>query len=582
MTLDQIIDAIQSGQDATSLLTPDNVRGLTDAEVQDLAALLVSSGDGAAVSMLNEARAMPEVRTDPLSDFDVDEDGQVSDEELIANRSNPNMSEEDRRAVEQELSLRFEDLSPQTLDLLQQRLGYIPDPKELEEIVRAYEAETGERVTDLNQIVADEAKARLVADLAGDKAREDTGWVASKTYMLGDGTEFTLGLDTLDVAARAFDMDEGQIAAIGEIANMYGMRRADGTGIAWQPLAALIRATGQDFKGETKDTRTELLRRARALRSERVALEEKVDKLPPGSPAEQAMRRQIAVMRAQEQQATLDWRAAAPGVTGSSGRDQNNSPAALVARYQRMLQQYNGNEAMAFLGTVDEGLAARLAEVGKTEDGQVDWADARLVGQYISQAFPGSASTDDLIGDLVALGYGEAAGSGTVAGLLELLRAQAGIGQGGAGRIKMMPDRTAVRQAARDFYNQLLLDEPSEGQLDSFVETVMSQAAGRPDDENFDINARIRAVVEATPGYQELYGNKPGGVSDAEYQGMMRAGQQSMLGNEIAGNQAAKLGMRGGKYQTAVGAAAGTSEAWDNSTFLERLARAANVVSRNT
>jgi hypothetical protein len=40
--------------------------------------------------------------------------------------------------------------------------------------------------------------------------------------------------------------------------------------------------------------------------------------------------------------------------------------------------------------------------------------------------------------------------------------------------------------------------------------------------------------------------------------------------------------MRGGKYQTTVGAATGTREAWDNSTFLGRLARAAQLVNENT
>jgi hypothetical protein len=55
-----------------------------------------------------------------------------------------------------------------------------------------------------------------------------------------------------------------------------------------------------------------------------------------------------------------------------------------------------------------------------------------------------------------------------------------------------------------------------------------------------------------------------------------------MLGAEVGNNEAVVAGMRSGKYQTTIDAAAGMSEAWDNSTFLGRLARVGQLVGDMT
>ena len=54
------------------------------------------------------------------------------------------------------------------------------------------------------------------------------------------------------------------------------------------------------------------------------------------------------------------------------------------------------------------------------------------------------------------------------------------------------------------------------------------------------------------------------------------------MASTLARNAPAKVGMQEGSYQTTVGATMGTKEAWDNSTFLGRLAQASNAFARST
>ena len=122
----------------------------------------------------------------------------------------------------------------------------------------------------------------------------------------------------------------------------------------------------------------------------------------------------------------------------------------------------------------------------------------------------------------------------------------------------------------------------NEEDVRAITERVMNEYASAPDEQQVNVEARIRQYVEELPQYGEFYGNKPGGVTEGQYQSVMNAGSRSMLGNEGDLTQAGALGMKSGKYQTAVGAAMGTSAAYDNSTFMGRLAQAAQITSRNT
>jgi hypothetical protein len=131
-------------------------------------------------------------------------------------------------------------------------------------------------------------------------------------------------------------------------------------------------------------------------------------------------------------------------------------------------------------------------------------------------------------------------------------------------------------------YKSLYLQDPTDAQLDGFVSSVTSQVMGAADNQTIEPGARIRDLIEKDGAHRELYGAMPKGMTESEYQGQFRAGASSMLGQEAADPNVLRSGMRQGEYQTTVGAAAGSKKAWGNSTFLGRLASAAQVVAQNT
>lgn len=55
-----------------------------------------------------------------------------------------------------------------------------------------------------------------------------------------------------------------------------------------------------------------------------------------------------------------------------------------------------------------------------------------------------------------------------------------------------------------------------------------------------------------------------------------------MVGAEAVDPTAIQSGMRTGDFQTTIGQVAGQKKSWGNSTFLGRLAQAAQLVSENT
>lgn len=157
-----------------------------------------------------------------------------------------------------------------------------------------------------------------------------------------------------------------------------------------------------------------------------------------------------------------------------------------------------------------------------------------------------------------------------------------------SGPVRQVPDSDAIRQNAKDLWVQLYASEPTDAQLDKIVSATTSAIMSADIDssdgmvQDVNANAQIRKQVEGAPEYQDLYGNKPGGMSESEYQQQFRAGAGSILGNQAADPSAIRSGMRTGQYQTSVGAAAVSSQALDNSTWLGRLAGAAQVLNANT
>lgn len=146
----------------------------------------------------------------------------------------------------------------------------------------------------------------------------------------------------------------------------------------------------------------------------------------------------------------------------------------------------------------------------------------------------------------------------------------------------MKADPESLKQGVKDFYRTMFRMDPSEDLVNKMVGELQAGQAAAADDQSFDVGAQLRKLAEGQPVYNELYGKKQAGQSEADYQGSFVAASGDLLGNEAADNGAVLAGMRTGDYQTTVGATAGSSRAWNNSRFLGRLASAGQIVNDRT
>lgn len=365
--------------------------------------------------------------------------------------------------------------------------------------------------------------------------------------------------------------EPGDIGRYVRAADVLDVRDAQGKP-AWQPLVSLLSFNNAFAREGVVDTMREKLAEADAIRGE--LRQAQAAGLP--STHIQGLRDQLS--RAQDAVAAERARLA-------------RNPDQAVANPGELARAYNDGMGiyqdpfLSFFHAIDEGLAARMANAYDPDEQQLNLSreDQMLMASIVTDATGEGVDPGAWIDQMIGQGYGEAGYTLAAQGLRDMLAIQNSLsGGGGGGAQRVKPDPVAVKQSARDLYRTLFLDEPDEGQVESLASAVMGAIDGAPDDQNVDANARIRQALEGLPEYQDLYGNKSDGLTEAEYRTQFELGQQSMLGNDRAGNVAVKQGMRSGKYQTAVGAAMGTSEAWDNSTFLGRLARASDVIDRKT
>jgi hypothetical protein len=238
---------------------------------------------------------------------------------------------------------------------------------------------------------------------------------------------------------------------------------------------------------------------------------------------------------------------------------------ALGVEFKNGRDFYGGDDMLGLLHVVNPSLAARIAT---TDPKNLSLADKRTAAESFMDM-----GLDDQA--LMALGYGWVSNYDTYG-------QRTSGGGGGSEPTRQQPDPVALRQAAKDLYTGLFVAEPSEAQLDQLTASVMSAINAAPMDQTVDPNARLRAAAEGLPQYQELYANKPGGMSAEEYQSGFRQGAASILGNASVDPSVIQGGLRTGKTQTSVGAAAASKPAWESSGFLGRLAAAAQVVAEST
>lgn len=256
------------------------------------------------------------------------------------------------------------------------------------------------------------------------------------------------------------------------------------------------------------------------------------------------------------------------------------------------LRLYN-NEGMAIIhasSTAGPSLAARI--LGNVVRGE-RWslADAQEVQRiYIASGL--AQNTRGAIADR----FSELQGVGAMRGLgvfavgqqrldeLERLRSRrpSGGGGGGGGAVRMMPDRTAVVQAVTDLYKQFFMQDPTPEEVNGLADSLIQRIMSTPTSQQVDSNAQLRAILSESPLYKELYGRMPEGFTEEELQRQVLQGQSAILGDDFRSKRAAQAGLADGRYQTAIGAAAASPEAFENSTFLGRLAQARQVLEAMT
>lgn len=254
-----------------------------------------------------------------------------------------------------------------------------------------------------------------------------------------------------------------------------------------------------------------------------------------------------------------------------AGQRRRGLAAAEFDRVGRLFEQgrylYGGNESLAFVHATDPTLAAVWAN---TPSKLTDVQSARI-RQLFNDSGYDSATLSAMGYEVVAMDY---------SALTDPQSSRSRGGGGGGGRQR--PDPVAVRQAARDMWMNLYASEPSEQQLNDLIATVDSSITNAPSSQSVSVEAQIRKGLEANPQYQELYGNRPTGMSEQEYQTQFRQGAASLLGSQAADPESIRSGLRSGQYQTTLGRVAGSKQAWGNSTFRGRLAQAAALVSEST
>ena len=269
----------------------------------------------------------------------------------------------------------------------------------------------------------------------------------------------------------------------------------------------------------------------------------------------------------------------APNLSGKNAGRYGDSFQRLTAwavQYKTAVDQFGGNDALAFLSTVDPALASRFQTQLSAKKPVISDADEKRARQI----FRNGRFDPNMLSEM---GY-EALSLDN----FRNSRMAAMDGGSGSGPVRQMPDPAAVEQRAKDLYRSLYAADPSDAQLSSLVSAVNKAIRGADingdDGEVQDVNvdATLRSQLEALPEYKDLYGKRPGGMVEADYRRQMESGAQSILGSQAADPNNVRSGMRSGQYQTSVGAAAFSREAQDNSTWLGRLAGAAQVINENT
>jgi hypothetical protein len=258
---------------------------------------------------------------------------------------------------------------------------------------------------------------------------------------------------------------------------------------------------------------------------------------------------------------------------GLGRREEHGTTPGIIAannNFRRGMDLYRGDELLAVVHAVDSGLAQRVASTGGDPD-KLDWRDNAAVYDILERSGQINSSNTRLRQLESATGF---------FGYFNTGRGGGG-GGGGAGPVRRMIDPVQTKEAIQQLWSRMFLADVDDATVQAMTANLQSQLDAAPEGMNVDISSRIAAFLRGQDVYDELYRNKPAGMSEEEYQSQFAAGVGDVLGNELD-PEALKAGMRTGEYNTAVGRAASTEKLLTNSTLRGRWAQAKQTLDQFT
>ena len=244
----------------------------------------------------------------------------------------------------------------------------------------------------------------------------------------------------------------------------------------------------------------------------------------------------------------------------------------LLRDYKTGFDLYNSDAIFATLHVIDPDLAAKLAdpESAYTAVTRDEWNQVRDI---LGTMNPESTGWKNTTFSWMERGWEGLAGDGT---------------QGNGTIINKGAVRENLRQLSQSWNLGNVSDSELESLVSGFVSESLSKLRSQAPHPLVAVPAGGENEITDTPSeqeylrqtdrYKDLYGRKSQAESEEEYAYRFTSAAQGFLG-DIGSNMGFEhAGMRTGDIQTTLGQAAFSPEAQTSSTFLERMARTAEVV----
>ncbi len=401
---------------------------------------------------------------------------------------------------------------------------------------------------------------------------------------LGGGRSYSVNAREFDAAQTRWNVDVRNLQRIVRMADELGATNLDGQRVSWQPVLALAQATGVL---DRMTGRAPLSTLPAAPPQLGVPLSDGLlgENRPPGAITPDLRPSDTEYTRVSGG-VTDQLRSRLPGQDAAFVGPSTVRFSDIVQDWSEGLERFGYDPGLAFIYALDPILATRAAASGG-DPRRLSGEDQFRISGLIGSA--GLTSRSDWRDMMISAGFAEAelTSSDLMSAYWDRQEAFEGAGDASTRRDDAptrLPDPEGLNETMRSLYQQMFFEEPDEGTLARFRAQINSAVQGAEGNNlaSIDISARAQQFLRGEAKFDELYGNA-GGLDPSVYRAQFEAAQGSILGNEITpGQGAVQAGLTSGRYQSTVGAAATQAGAFENSTFMDRLARAANVVGANT